>query len=275
MFGYVVPCKPELKIKQYSRYQAYYCGLCKCIGSNYGQKARLLLNYDSVFAALLLTSVNGENCDCKAGHTCIYKPFKKEFNIIEPNSSLITAADLNIIFAWNKYIDDRHDEHSFISVAVTELYKAEYLKAKKRQPEIAAYVEACCSKLRTYERSGEKEIDLPPDIFGHALEMCFKTLAPSSQKTVMGKLGYHLGRWIYLCDAWEDRERDKKHGNYNIFNIVDAKKDRTEFLLYNSLNLATEAFELLSLASDKEILDNIILEGCFNKTRAVLGGADE
>lgn len=31
MFGYVTPCKMELKIKEYEKFRAYYCGLCKTI----------------------------------------------------------------------------------------------------------------------------------------------------------------------------------------------------------------------------------------------------
>lgn len=32
MFGYIIPFKPELKIKEYEIFKAYYCGLCKAIG---------------------------------------------------------------------------------------------------------------------------------------------------------------------------------------------------------------------------------------------------
>ena len=31
MFGYVVINKPELKIKDYDKYQEYYCGLCQSL----------------------------------------------------------------------------------------------------------------------------------------------------------------------------------------------------------------------------------------------------
>ena len=29
MFGYVMIDKPELKVKEFYRYKAYYCGLCR------------------------------------------------------------------------------------------------------------------------------------------------------------------------------------------------------------------------------------------------------
>ena len=33
MFGYIVPEKPEMKIKEYELFRAYYCGVCRSIGS--------------------------------------------------------------------------------------------------------------------------------------------------------------------------------------------------------------------------------------------------
>ena len=46
MFGYVVINKPELKIKDFDKYQEYYCGLCQSLKQNHGQRGQLTLNYD-------------------------------------------------------------------------------------------------------------------------------------------------------------------------------------------------------------------------------------
>ena len=54
MFGYVIPDKPNMLVKDLSEYRAYYCGLCKAIGKNYSEKARLLTNYDCTFLAAFL-----------------------------------------------------------------------------------------------------------------------------------------------------------------------------------------------------------------------------
>ena len=32
VFGYVRPCRPELKIKDDAFFKAYYCGVCKALG---------------------------------------------------------------------------------------------------------------------------------------------------------------------------------------------------------------------------------------------------
>ena len=60
MFGYVLPCKPELKVREWTRYRAYYCGLCKELGREYGLFSRFLLNYDLVLLALCADAARGE-----------------------------------------------------------------------------------------------------------------------------------------------------------------------------------------------------------------------
>ena len=43
MFGYIEPDKGELKMKELTRYRAFYCALCKSIGARYSQTAQLRL----------------------------------------------------------------------------------------------------------------------------------------------------------------------------------------------------------------------------------------
>ena len=57
MFGYVTIQKPELKIRDFTRYQGYYCGLCRSLRKRHGVTGQLTLNYDMVFLAALLTGL--------------------------------------------------------------------------------------------------------------------------------------------------------------------------------------------------------------------------
>ena len=45
MFGYVTPCKMEMKIKDYEKFKAYYCGLCNSIKNNYGQPTKTYFKF--------------------------------------------------------------------------------------------------------------------------------------------------------------------------------------------------------------------------------------
>ena len=46
MFGYVTANEPELKVKDYHKYKAYYCGLCQSLKRQYGSAGQLTLAYD-------------------------------------------------------------------------------------------------------------------------------------------------------------------------------------------------------------------------------------
>ena len=49
MFGYVTANEPELKVKDFQRYKAYYCGLCHILKEKYGHVGQLTLTYDMTF----------------------------------------------------------------------------------------------------------------------------------------------------------------------------------------------------------------------------------
>ena len=77
MFGYITINKPELKIKEFDEYMAYYCGLCTALRKRYGFKGQLSLSYDLTFLAMLLTGLydgRTEDESCK----CIFHPMDKK-----------------------------------------------------------------------------------------------------------------------------------------------------------------------------------------------------
>ena len=59
MFGYVRPADGHLTAEDKSRFQAAYCGLCRSLGRRYGLAARMILNYDLAFLAMLLSQGAG------------------------------------------------------------------------------------------------------------------------------------------------------------------------------------------------------------------------
>ena len=95
-----------------------------------------------------------------------------------------------------------------------------------------------------------------------------------AQKRVLDRLGYCLGRYIYLLDAACDLPDDMKTGSYNVLKHElngDAKeyaKARIVPQLYFCTNEACKAFELLDIKKYKPILINILylgLEETFKK----------
>ena len=75
MFGYVTVNKEELRIKEWNRYHAYYCGLCHALKETAGVKARMTVSYDMTFLAMLLDDLY--DCEKTEGQSrCVVHPVK-------------------------------------------------------------------------------------------------------------------------------------------------------------------------------------------------------
>ena len=55
MFGYVRPPLEILPQEEAERFRRAYCGLCHTLGERYGPAARMILNYDFTYLAILLS----------------------------------------------------------------------------------------------------------------------------------------------------------------------------------------------------------------------------
>ena len=77
MFGYVTANEPELKVKDYHKYKAYYCGLCQSLKRQYGSAGQLTLAYDMTFVIILLTSLYESETKAES-HRCKMHPLKPQ-----------------------------------------------------------------------------------------------------------------------------------------------------------------------------------------------------
>lgn len=78
------------------------------------------------------------------------------------------------------------------------------------------------------------------------------------------KVGFYLGKYIYLLDAYEDIEQDVKTGDYNPFKEYHKGEQFDEQVLHLLLMMigeCTDAFERLPLVENAEILRNILYSG--------------
>ena len=64
MFGYVRPAADRLTQEQTDLFRSAYCGLCRTLGRRYGLPARMILNYDLAFLAILLAVWGWESPYC-------------------------------------------------------------------------------------------------------------------------------------------------------------------------------------------------------------------
>ena len=75
MFGYVLALEDQLTPEAWQRYRGAYCGLCRTLGMQFGQRTRLTLTYDMTLLVVLLSSLYEP--EEKAGlERCVPHPFK-------------------------------------------------------------------------------------------------------------------------------------------------------------------------------------------------------
>lgn len=277
MFGYVRPLIPELKVRDLEDYKAVYCGLCRTMGKRYGLFARFTLNYDFTFLAMAL-AYQADPCSFSLCR-CPVHPLRKRKTCLQM-STLDVAADESMILSYQKLRDDVADSGFFRGLparAAAWLLKPAYKKAAKTRPEFDRAVTACLDDLHVLERERTKSLDRPADAFARILQAAAPDTGDAGRDRAVSQMLYHVGRWIYLVDAWDDLDEDQKKREYN---PVDARyegaarehiQDMRTTLLH-SRNLATAAYELAKAERWDAILSNILYEGLPAVEELVLTG---
>ena len=279
MFGYLQIHKDELKVKEYEAYKSVYCGLCKQLGRDYGFLTRLILSYDCTFYAILLMSLK-RSCTGFSDGRCKFNPLKKcKFADCKDNA-YSKASALSVISAYYKVVDDIDDSGFFKRIAlkiVKPFFGRRQKKAARRFPEIEIIV----SEMMKNQKAAENDELVTIDKAANPTAKMISDLAALEggndlQKRVLSKFGYQIGRWVYLIDAADDYEKDKKSGNFNPFIKADINdKDYINSVLSQSLARAYDAYNLLDIIDFKPIIDNMMLYGFPNKQNAVLNNRQE
>ena len=248
MFGYVKACKPELKMKEYETYKAVYCSLCKKLGKSYGILSRFTLSYDFTFLALLNMSMN-DGCDGFCQKRCAFNPLKK-CNYCKDDSSIDMPAAAAMIMLYYKILDNIADERGIKKIGywcLKPIFSRAHKKAAKQYPDIEGYVFDYITAQNALEKSGCNSIDEAADPTAKVMEQILSLCSEDEiQKRVLSRLGYCIGRYIYLLDAAKDFVEDLKNNSYNVLKS-DAVTDlqsaakRVEPQLYFCINEAGKA----------------------------------
>lgn len=274
MFGYVRPCRPELKCKDFDLYRATYCGLCRCLRRRYGLLAPMFLNFDFTFLTLVLWSAEERFTPC-AGR-CHANPLRKE-PMCPDSPALEQAADESMVLTWWKLRDAVADEPFWKGLparVLSGLLGPAYRKAAARRPEFAAAVEESLGELNRLEGEQCPSIDRTADTFARLLQAA----APGegTEGRVLGQLLYHLGRWIYLIDARDDLVEDRAACRYNPVAArygPEGDDPALKRTLDHSLELMGAALQLGDFGCRKALLENIIYLGLPLVQRAVFEGS--
>ena len=274
MFGYVRINKDELRVREYNVYKSYYCGLCKTLKSEYGYFSRFALNYDSVFLALLLSSVTQDEYSCQK-QVCIAHPLEKK-PIMDTNRCLSYSAAAMMILTLLKLEDDIKDEHSVKAWFLHLFLSGAQRKVKKRYGALFETCRSIINKLYRLEKEKSDNLDQLADVFASLLGVLFTPdfLEDEKGARILYHIGYMLGRFIYIADAYDDIKKDKAKKTFNPFLISENPPDKEDMqnLLTFNLSSMANSYELLDLKINKPILDNIIYLGLSSVLDKLLEG---
>ena len=279
MFGYVRPAPDRLSAEDKERFQGAYCGLCHTLGKRYGWRARLFLNYDLTFLAMLLEKQSCVICRKR----CAMHPICKR-PCVACSSALDTAADLSVILTWWQ-IQDGIADHGFWGGlkyrAASLLLRRAYRKAKKARPDFDGHTQKCLRELAKLEGEQCASVDAVADTFARLLAGAASGEEDHTRRRVLEQMLYHLGRWIYLADAADDLKKDLRNGSYNPLPLRyelqgDALTQESRQELANtmdqSIRVMAAAFELADFGDYTAIIESVVYEGLYVVGSAVLDG---
>ncbi len=285
MYGYVRPHKPDLRIRDFQLYQAIYCGLCHALKRNYGFLARFSVSYDMCLPALMFLKDTSKSTHKR----CPASPFKKKC-ILCNDPMLDACATLTIILAYYKLMDDIADSGFVKRTAARFLLlflKPKYKKASKLMPWFDDIARENLSSLATAESAYHSNEPNAAALDGCAVYFAniiaaFSELSTSTfEQRVTKELFFHTGRIVYILDAADDYEEDRKSSGFNAVAIrygLDAETLPEEIkaelfeTIEDSLSAASAAFELLDERPSAPILSNILYLGMMHVSQEVLYG---
>lgn len=266
MFGYININQKIMTEEDRKAYQAYYCGLCRQLKTNCGAKGQMLLNYDMTFLVVILTGLY-ELTNEVSEIICALHPTKRKTVWI--NEATNYAADMNLILAYHNLIDDWKDDRAYSKKAFAKILDKDYARIMQKYPGQVAAVEEYMKRTEEVEKRGEKNLDAVAGLSGEMLGEVF-CWREDEWTRELRTLGFYMGKFIYLMDAYEDYEADLQKGSYNplILQMKERDGDMDTFirlLLTSMMSECAKSFERLPILLHADILRNVLYSGVWSK----------
>lgn len=268
MFGYVVMNKPEIRFKDFDLYRSFYCGLCRELREKYGISGQITLTYDMTFVVVLLSALY-EPLTQKGTTRCVIHPVCRQ--PVRKNAATEYGADMNVLLTYYKCMDDWEDEKKFAALGYGKILQRKNNQLSYRYPEKAEKIRKLLEELSQMEKAGETDIDKMSGCFGRIMEEIFAWKTDVWEGSLR-RMGFYLGKFIYILDAYDDVEKDVKNGNYNPFAekyIMKGFNEQVRQLLIMMMAQTCREFEKLPIIKYTDILRNILYSGVWCRFEAI------
>lgn len=262
-------------VKEYELYKAAYCGLCIEGGRTVSRLTRFLLNDDFVFLCLLRMSVMGVKPKIER-RRCPFKLTRK--SVLADNECITYACAAFAVLTYEKAVDDINDSTGlkrFLKRMTLPYFSVMNKRASRLYPNLSQVASKHLKKLSETENGGSASIDEAAKPFAELVGDFCAEGAAGAEKRILYECGYHLGRYIYLIDAYEDAADDEKNREFNCllceFGSADNVKKASDVIyrtLCDSMNALCRAFALSGDSGYNSLIYNIARYGSEDAFRA-------
>lgn len=278
MFGYVRADLPHLYMKDDVLYKAMYCGVCKGIGATCGQCARMGLSYDVTFLSILLHNMAGVDVKIERSHCLTHVLRKKPMAQVDELTKKIGA--INTELAYYKYTDDIKDGDRGRGKRLW--FVKGHKRVKKLYPQITEIIERNLAEQERIEKANTDSIDRAADSTATMMAELSDYLLQDKKTAESYALCYAIGKWVYLIDALDDYDKDRKKGSYNPFALAYGAENKSELVRNNEEDLKFIFHSLFydikenlikaKLHFNRDLVDNILLRGLPAMTERIMRG---
>ncbi len=280
MFGYVIPDKNNMYIKDFNVFQAYYCGLCKALAKTGGPATRLCTNYDTTFYNALLHSIAGKEVRFER-KLCLFNGKKKA--VVKCDELTAKVADISVLLVYYNADDDVKDGKKFRAFVKGRLY-ARKRAAARRLPVIDKLMRDSFARLTVLEKRNSDNIDMVADCFASLMRDITRELVPTDEN--VDTFTYNMGRLVYLFDAVDDVEKDEQKGRYNPLLVAYGKcgskaefleknAKELDFLLRSTYNRMVGAYNAMNIVVSEGMLSNTVYLGVNMQMERLLKGEEK
>ena len=190
------------------------------------------------------------------------------------------AADMNLLLSYYKCMDDWKDDRKYRQKAYAGLLSKGYGRLEGIYGKKIRKIEKLMGELGKEEKAGCRDVDKMARLFGKVMAEIL-VCKEDVWKENLYRMGLYLGKFIYLCDAYEDIGKDLKTGSYNPLicrygltggELTEEAREGLAVSLDHSIRLMAAAYELWDFGVWSPIIRATVYEGLFLVGRAVLEG---
>lgn len=260
-------------------YRAMYCGVCKGIAQSCGQGARMGLTYDVTFLSVILHNIAGIDVKIEKQHCLTHCIRSKMMANVDDMTKKLGA--LNTALVYYKYTDDILDGDKGRGKRLW--FVSGHKKTLRNYPEIERIVRENLAAQQETEKSKTDSLDRAADASANMMAELSDYLLEDKKTPYTHDLFYAVGKWIYLIDALDDYDKDKKKGAYNPFvlsyscedkaDLMKRRQKDVEFVFHSLFFDIRENLSKIKFHFNRDLSDNILLRGLPSETKRVMCSA--